>query len=308
MHPCIACCLFHLAKYPACELPYAVMSKQKVRKTTRGRIGEADREAAASPAPKAASATELASRVGEKLKRGREALGWTLEKVVEAVDAHPFKQKISAAHISRIENGLAVPSIIELQVLNDVLQQPFSELFAFKDVQPWFIVREAKAKERLEEIVKNPKLIERADAAHRVLIEEGIYRWAPLVQSEAIVDSRDREGTMAPQMSKLLFRVGLADTDLMERPDALEGHEGEEIIYVLDGEIEFWCKHEPSADATRHRLRRGDCLHFSSKLLHGFRALGAKPADALFIYTLPPSSAALPLVKEKTELTKGGNK
>jgi transcriptional regulator with XRE-family HTH domain len=52
-------------------------------------------------------------------------------------------------------------------------------------------------------------------------------------------------------------------------------HEGEEFAFVLEGQLEF------SSEGETIVLSPGDSLYFDSDQLHGFRALGDKPAKAL---------------------------
>jgi transcriptional regulator with XRE-family HTH domain len=54
-------------------------------------------------------------------------------------------------------------------------------------------------------------------------------------------------------------------------------HEGEECVYLLEGELEF-----RTPEVTR-TLRRGDCLYFDSDVAHAFRSIAEKPARALVV-------------------------
>lgn len=54
-------------------------------------------------------------------------------------------------------------------------------------------------------------------------------------------------------------------------------HEGEEFAFVLEGTLEF------STDTEKILLEPGDSIYFESSQLHGFRALGDKPAKAVVI-------------------------
>jgi len=58
-------------------------------------------------------------------------------------------------------------------------------------------------------------------------------------------------------------------------------HDGEECVFVLEGEIEF-----RTPDEVR-TLREGDCLYFDSDVSHAFRGLGAHPARALIVVYAP---------------------
>ena len=54
-------------------------------------------------------------------------------------------------------------------------------------------------------------------------------------------------------------------------------HEGEECVYVIEGEIEFRTPEEKKV------LRTGDCLYFDSDLSHAFRSVGGRTARALVV-------------------------
>ena len=54
-------------------------------------------------------------------------------------------------------------------------------------------------------------------------------------------------------------------------------HEGEECVYLLEGELEFRTPEEV------RELKPGDCLYFDSDAAHAFRSLSEKPARALVV-------------------------
>jgi transcriptional regulator with XRE-family HTH domain len=58
-------------------------------------------------------------------------------------------------------------------------------------------------------------------------------------------------------------------------------HEGEECVYLLEGELEFRTAEETTA------LQPGDCLYFESDVPHAFRSLGGTPARALIVVYTP---------------------
>ena len=58
-------------------------------------------------------------------------------------------------------------------------------------------------------------------------------------------------------------------------------HEGEECVYLLEGDLEFRTAEEVTI------LQPGDCLYFESDVSHAFRSLGEKPAKALIVVYAP---------------------
>jgi DNA-binding transcriptional MerR regulator len=70
---------------------------------------------------------------------------------------------------------------------------------------------------------------------------------------------------------------------LAERGGGSEGsyhHEGEETVYVLEGEAEFWLN-----EVERHLVRAGDCLTFPSTLAHRWRNSGQGRLAMLWVNT-----------------------
>jgi DNA-binding transcriptional MerR regulator/mannose-6-phosphate isomerase-like protein (cupin superfamily) len=57
-------------------------------------------------------------------------------------------------------------------------------------------------------------------------------------------------------------------------------HDGEEMVYVLQGEVEFWLN-----ETERHVVRAGDCLTFPSSLRHRWRNCGAGRLEMLWVNT-----------------------
>jgi DNA-binding transcriptional MerR regulator/quercetin dioxygenase-like cupin family protein len=57
-------------------------------------------------------------------------------------------------------------------------------------------------------------------------------------------------------------------------------HDGEETVYVLEGEVEFWLN-----EVERHTVRAGDCLTFPSTLAHRWRNSGKDRLAMLWVNT-----------------------
>jgi len=57
-------------------------------------------------------------------------------------------------------------------------------------------------------------------------------------------------------------------------------HDGEEMVYVLRGEVEFWLN-----ELERHVVQAGDCLTFPSSLRHRWRNCGAERLEMLWVNT-----------------------
>jgi mannose-6-phosphate isomerase-like protein (cupin superfamily) len=57
-------------------------------------------------------------------------------------------------------------------------------------------------------------------------------------------------------------------------------HDGEEMLYVLQGRVEFWLN-----EIERHVVRAGDCLTFPSSLRHRWRNSGGERREMLWVNT-----------------------
>ena len=58
-------------------------------------------------------------------------------------------------------------------------------------------------------------------------------------------------------------------------------HEGEEFIYVMDGDLEF------TLGGKIHVLKKGECIHFNSDIPHRLKSLSNEPTRCLvMLYTV----------------------
>jgi transcriptional regulator with XRE-family HTH domain len=67
----------------------------------------------------------------------------------------------------------------------------------------------------------------------------------------------------------------IVETDSAKRP--LVSHEGEELIFILEGQAEF------SYDGVKHILNEGDTIYFDSVVPHNARAIGDKKCKSLVV-------------------------
>jgi transcriptional regulator with XRE-family HTH domain len=239
---------------------------------------------------------ERALAVGRQLRSFRESSKRTLEKLSELTGKkNPSGRRITAAQISRIENGLVAAALPELELLCLALERDFQELFQPASI-PWFVIRKNRSEEWLQEILSEPpkRIIKRQTERHSELIKSGVYRYIPLEddsgtdEAPGLVLQNERSGTMRPLMRKNLLIVGKIDETEIRNivVDSLDSHPGEEIIYVLEGELEFWYAETRGDPPQRLELPLGpgDCLHFSSNLLHAFRAPGRTAVRAFQVF------------------------
>ena len=92
--------------------------------------------------------------------------------------------------------------------------------------------------------------------------------------SEVRIEQLARSAVM---LEPQLFVLGASATS-----EGAYDHEGEEFVYVLDGDITFWV-----GDHERYRLRAGDALTFPSDLSHRWRNGAGGETRLLWINTPP---------------------
>ncbi len=149
---------------------------------------------------------------------------------------------LSVSHLSAIECGTRNASLAGLQRLAVALKISVSDLFG--------------AAQRPARRLVQP--------AQRPVLETG----DPRIRIEAL-------SVGAQLLEPHLF--------LVEPGGGSEGayhHDGEEAVYVLDGEVEFWLN-----EVERHLVRPGDCLTFPSTLAHRWRNSGDSRLVMLWVNT-----------------------
>jgi transcriptional regulator with XRE-family HTH domain len=238
------------------------------------------------------------AEIGDRLRALRKGRNLNLVELSEELASRGYS--LSASQLSRIETGAAPANTDDLSELVDYFKVSWEELLGPRK-KPWFIVRNSTARDRVEAVKKGDRQIVRSDESHTVLIKKHIYHYIPLEQSENYVLPGDEEEGVRldePMMQKYLFEIGTVDADIFKE-GGLDSHPGEEIIYVIEGELEFWFHQEASNKKADTRiLKKGDCLQYPSSLRHGYRATGESGrAEALFVYCnvrTPP-----PIVEER---------
>jgi len=191
----------------------------------------------------------MQNSLGASLRAARARAGLTLELLAEATD-------LSAGFLSRLERDLASTSVSNLIRLATVLGARLDQLLPAGEVAAaptGYTLRRAKDGEGFS---------------------AGDYRYKPLAG-----------GLPHQAMSafELFYPPGRG-----EELGVYE-HEGEEVLYVLAGRLDF------TIAGKRLRLEVGDCLQFNARQPHFARNPGKSPARMLMIVTGHyPSRPALP--------------
>lgn len=227
--------------------------------------------------------------VGEILAQYRQERQLTLRDLSDRTrELDPEGKGVPHTQIHRIEKDAIVPDLRELNLLCSALKVELTNVIK-PEPRPWFLVRRSLVDKLLKEVEDGKRVFHRIRGAHQYMIEEvGAYRYVPLDDSQEYVQQCERAGNLHPVMRKFLFEVSYAEEETVER--GLDSHEGEEIVYVLTGELEFFIEQQGDRGPTKLMLREGDCLQYSSDLRHGYRSkTKGSMARALFVYVEPKS-------------------
>ncbi|AXK79419.1 cupin domain-containing protein [Pseudolabrys taiwanensis] len=219
------------------------MSKRSVRPGRPRTAAKAARTGARDKAPtkRANGAADQPAALGIKLKHARMVLGITLKELAE-------RAKCSESMLSKIENDKAMPSFGTLHRVAKVLGTNISELYSAPSADDRIVSKASERPVLMTDNLRTGKGIQMERLipySREHLLQGNIHRIAPGGGSEAIV------------------------------------HAGEEIGYVLEGEIEL------VIDGRRHRAKAGDSFHFRSELPHSYKNVGSKPARVLWVSTPP---------------------
>ncbi len=185
--------------------------------------------------------TQIVSGIGPKVRTLRKQAGLSLQQLAEL-------SNVSAAAIHKIEQSGMVPTITTLLKVAGALGRPVS-----------YFVEE-------EEVNSDPTVHTPAGT------EQPIYTSHTGIDLEGITGGYGR--------------FMLAGARATVHPGATSGdspleHPGEELVYVLQGELEF------TVNGHVFLLARGDALHFRTVQQHAWRNPGTEEAVALWMALRP---------------------
>jgi transcriptional regulator with XRE-family HTH domain len=185
----------------------------------------------------------IVSKLGEKIKTLRKDMGWSLQELAE-------KSGISAAGIHRIESNGIIPTITTMMKIADALGKKVS----------YFIEEEGEK----EDAVFVP-------ARKR----EPIFTFKKGLGLQGI--SAKKYGDFIMTAAYAVVEVGASSG---KKPMT---HSGEELVYCLEGKMEFRVK-----DKT-YILNPGDSLHFRTHLEHSWKNMGDVRAKLIWVLAVPTS-------------------
>lgn len=183
--------------------------------------------------------TELGSRIGSALRLARLDRQMTLRALSQ-------KSGLSEAFLSRLERGQVSTSIANLIALTGIVGIGLADLFEANDGGTrGYAVARAGQRQPPREIAASG------------------YRYQPLVT-----------GWRGQRLDAFILTFPRRN-----RADVMTAHEGEELIYVLEGKILFRLGEE------RIPLAVGDCIYFKADIPHMGKNVGEADARVLMVTT-----------------------
>jgi len=189
---------------------------------------------------------DLAMQIGKRLKELRKEADLTLKRLAE-------ETKLSVPLLSRIENGLLMPSIPSLQEIANVLKVEIGYFFRREDEKGFVIRRKGERK------ISNSKT--------------GAKKGRPVYKAELLA-----EGMQNPFMEP-------AVVTLIGKEEEIEctTHAGQEFCYILDGKVKLTLGNKT------YVLEKGDSAYWNGSVPHMGVSLSKKPAKTLNVHMIPGS-------------------
>ena len=186
---------------------------------------------------------DLEKTIARSVRKFRRAKEWSLDKLAEITG-------LSKSYLSQIENCEKTPTIPTLLKIS----------YAFKVNVQALLGDEPSGQERVRLSIVKP-------SEQRSIIRPGTalgYEYKSLTHKKT-----DRI------MDGYLLSAGF---DIPSEPFV---HEGQEMVYMLEGTQEF------IYDGQKHIVSEGDCLYFDSDRPHMSRSLGDRPARFIAVFCNP---------------------
>ena len=188
-----------------------------------------------------------AKEIGKRLRAIRERKGWSLEELAT-------RASLGANDLLAVERGTRAPSVGDLINLAQALGVSAGQFF---------------------ESENRPRRIEIVRSGERWRVErDPSEAGAALSYSYEALSFRLSDRMMQP----FLIEVRLNPGEVAQPSH----HEGEEFLYVLEGELELEIAGE------KHLLGAGDSAYYDSHLPHVLRAVSARPPRAIVVVATAP--------------------
>lgn len=183
--------------------------------------------------------------LGSRIKRLRQQNDWSLNELAE-------RSGIAVSTLSKVENGLLSLSYDRLLSVSTAFDLSLAEFLSEAENDPTSVGSRPQANGRLT--------VERSGNIHRIDTENCGYEY---------LCTRIRHKSVTPLVVEIKARS-------IEEFGELIRHEGEELMYVLSGEVELHTEYYgPEV------LREGDSAYIDSEMGHACIRLSDEPAFIL---------------------------
>ena len=183
----------------------------------------------------------MCTAIGHRIRRLRQEKGLSLDEVAK-------KAGFAKSYLSQLENLKREPPISTLSQIAHVLEVDLLFLISGETLTPGIaslaIVRKAER-----------KIVRRPFGSLGYIYESMTYK-----KSDRLME-------------------GYVATIGCEFPPELHEHDGQELLYVLEGTLELFY------DGQTHSVEEGDCLTFDSNRPHNLRSLDVTPSRVLVVAT-----------------------
>jgi transcriptional regulator with XRE-family HTH domain len=191
------------------------------------------------------SKEEFAKKTGNRIKELRKEANLTLKQLAKITE-------LSAPLISKIENGLTMPSLPTLRLIADALKVNAGYFFRDEEERGYIISRQGNRKMVVSERGPSNKIS---------------------YELELLAD-----GMVNPFMEPAIVTLMGKDQD---KEIELATHEGQESMYVLEGRMEL------TLGEKKYTLKKGDAAYWNGSVPHKGISLSKKPARTLNVHLVP---------------------
>ena len=186
---------------------------------------------------------DLARMIGSRVKELRKESGLTQKRLAEATGLSP-------GLLSRIENGLAMPSIPTLQSISNTLKTEIGYFFQDQEEKGY--------------IITNP-------GDRRVVASKSGPHERVAYELELLA-----EGMKNPFMEPAIVTYVGKESDVHPRT-----HDGQEFMYVLEGKMKL------TLGAKEFILKKGNAAYWNGSIPHKAIGLGKNLAKSLHVHLIP---------------------
>jgi len=186
---------------------------------------------------------DLAKKIGMRVKEFRYSAGLTQKRLAEATGLSP-------GLLSRIENGLAMPSIPTLQIISDTLKTDIGYFFRDEEESGYIVTHPGERR-----VVVSRLGLHKRPAYELELLAEGMKN--PFMEP-AIVTPIGKEEEVIPSI-----------------------HDGQEFMYVIEGRIKL------TVGSKEFNLKKGNAAYWNGNVPHKAIRLGKNRARAIHVHLIP---------------------